>query len=113
MGWQVICGKHAPYMAATVSCYWTGFLNNWEEPLLFNCPNDRVITGMQSYHNNGKEDRRFRVRCCGVSGKKAYNCQWSSYANNWEQAMDYSVPDTKVMTGVFSYHDNIKEDRRW
>merc|ERR1712200_22531 len=38
----------------------------WDEMLTYSCPSGKVITGMDSIHNNGKEDRLFKFRCCAL-----------------------------------------------
>ena len=110
--WEIFCGKSSN-LAADQHCYWTGFLNSYDDMLAFNCPGNRVITGMQSQHNNGAEDRQFKFRCCAVSGRKPSNCEVTHYANGWDAAMDFTIPSNKVLTGAFSLHSNSKEDRRW
>ena len=54
--WEVICGKIGS-LSADQNCYWTPFINSFDEMLAFNCPGNRVMTGMQSRHDNKKEDR--------------------------------------------------------
>ena len=111
--WQVYCGKTSTNVAATQSCLWTGFVNDWDRPLVFQCPGNRLISGMMSYHDNKKEDRRFRFRCCAVPGRSPNNCAWTGYVNDWDRPMDFRVPSDKVIAGAFSVHNNHKEDRRW
>jgi len=63
--WQADCGDVAG-VKADQSCSWTGNVNGWDEMLTYNCPSGKVITGMDSTHNNGREDRVFKFRCCGL-----------------------------------------------
>ena len=84
-------------------------MNNWDSVLDYTCPSGKIITGFASYHDNNKEDRRFKIECTKVN-KQLSNCQWSGYVNNWDGAMDYSLPGvTKALVGVQSVHDNHKE----
>jgi len=110
--WAITCGKIGS-LNADQNCYWTNNVNSWDEMVAFNCPGNRIMTGMMSEHSNSKEDRLFRYRCCGVSGRKTSNCEISSYTNEWDKTMDFKIPYNKVVTGAFSYHLNNKEDRRW
>merc|ERR1711911_169426 len=64
--WQADCGDVAG-VKADQSCSWTGNVNGWDEMLTYNCPSGKVITGMDSTHNNGREDRVFKFRCYGFS----------------------------------------------
>ena len=47
-------------------CAWTGWLNNWDDELHYKCPLSGYIAGFYSYHDNTKEDRRWRWFCCMV-----------------------------------------------
>ena len=72
-----------------VSCGWTGYLNNWDGILDFDCPNDGVIRsyvpvsyaltcfmctlfictylGIWSRHDNYRQDRLWKFECCQVA----------------------------------------------
>ena len=43
--------------------YWNG----WDAHFARSCPSPRVMVGVESYHDNGREDRRFRFKCCELS----------------------------------------------
>ena len=46
-------------------------MNGWDAKMEFKCGTNSVVTGMYSQHNNGKEDRRWKVRCSTLdSGKQ-------------------------------------------
>lgn len=72
-----------------------------------------VISGVHSYHDNGKEDRRWKYNCCFVDGYCYDGCQWTGYENEYDEYMDYTVTEGYYITGVKSKHDNGKEDRVW
>ncbi|GFR89025.1 hemagglutinin/amebocyte aggregation factor [Elysia marginata] len=40
------------------------FANDYDELLEFQCPNEGIITGMESTHSNRREDRIFKFKCC-------------------------------------------------
>ena len=44
------------------------YVNDWDEVIAFQCPQNGYITGIDSYHDNGHEDRRFKFRCCELTG---------------------------------------------
>ena len=48
----------------TYDCALQGFINDWDGMMNYTCPDGRVLGGMYSVHDNGKEDRRFRPYCC-------------------------------------------------
>ena len=39
--------------------------------------------------------------------------QETGYLNSMDAVLNYTVPDGCVMVGLYSYHDNGTEDRRW
>ena len=44
------------------SCAWSGYVNNYDEMLLFECASGAgVVAGMESEHDNKHEDRRYRI----------------------------------------------------
>ncbi|XP_041376727.1 dermatopontin-like [Gigantopelta aegis] len=102
------------HTGAKAACVWSGYVNGFDDPLLFQCANNGVITGIGSYHSNPTEDRRFKFRCCSIPGKTLKNCRFStSYHNTFDNDLNYYIPSNKVLKGAFSYHSNRHEDRRW
>lgn len=71
------------------------------------------MNGMMSYHSNYHEDRRFMLQCCKVANKVTKNCYYTGFVNGWDLPMNYDVPAGRAIKGVYSVHDNYKEDRRW
>ena len=52
------------------SWYITGYVNDFDAPVLYSCPNGGYINGVASYHHNHYEDRRYRFRCCVPYSRK-------------------------------------------
>ncbi|KTF87780.1 hypothetical protein cypCar_00038690 [Cyprinus carpio] len=96
----------------SAECYWTNYINDFDQVLLFECPAEHVIAGISSYHNNYYEDRRWRFHCCR-SPCVTTNCNWSSYVNSFDEYFTWTVPSRNVLVGAQSYHQNYEEDRRW
>ena len=48
----------------TTGCFWTGYVNVMDGEMDYICPNNGIIAGMYSYHNNNTEDRQFKFYCC-------------------------------------------------
>ena len=109
--WKFTCGA-APSDATPTDCLWTDYVNGWNEPIDFMCPADHVIAGIQSYHDNGPEDRRYKFKCCKQDGYMTYSCYLTAYLNNWDEPLTYNVQPGKVLTGWASKHDNGKQDRQ-
>merc|ERR1712121_102154 len=71
--WEAICGK-LPGIKADRSCKWSGYVNGFDETIAFTCPAGTVMTGMSSYHDNRREDRRFNFYCCATRAETIINC---------------------------------------
>jgi len=111
--WKFLYGS-----AEGLLCYeqsWTDWKNNWDGYLSYTCPSNQVLFGVESYHNNHREDRRWRFQCCRVSsGVTVKKESWTGYLNDWDGKLKYQCPAAnQAIVGLSSYHDNKKEDRRW
>lgn len=95
---------------------WTAYQNEWDGTLNFACPSGQAIAGVSSYHNNDKQDRRFRFKCCSITsgGKfKIVQVDTTAFLNSWDAVVDAKCNSNSVLVGLYSYHDNGTEDRRW
>ena len=91
-------------------CYWSDYQNDFDQPFVFECPNNRVLTGVSSHHDNGAEDRRWKFRCCEAPNHIKENCDWTGYINSFDGQMNYNLIGTpRVFVGAFSYHSNNAE----
>eukprot|EP00092_Neocalanus_flemingeri_P081720 GFUD01102138.1.p1 GENE.GFUD01102138.1~~GFUD01102138.1.p1 ORF type:complete len:113 (-),score=20.32 GFUD01102138.1:25-363(-) len=91
-----------------------GYVNNFDETFVYECTNVAgVITGMQSVHSNGAEDRRWSYKCCSATATCYHDCFFTPYINEFDQPMDFTLQDGYQLTGTESEHDNGKEDRVW
>ena len=50
----------------------TGYVNDFDAPVLYTCPNGGYLNGVSSFHDNKKEDRRYKFRCCTPRSGKYY-----------------------------------------
>ncbi|XP_016299501.1 hemagglutinin/amebocyte aggregation factor-like [Sinocyclocheilus anshuiensis] len=95
-----------------VDCYWSPYINNFDQTFTFECKPQYALAGMSSHHDNYYEDRMWRFYCCEskcISG----NCQWTSYVNYFDEYIYWTVPPHSFLVGADSYHQNFQEDRRW
>ncbi|XP_045166148.2 hemagglutinin/amebocyte aggregation factor-like [Mercenaria mercenaria] len=97
----------------STKCYNTGYLNEMDKVLDFNCGRNGYINGVQSYHSDHYEDRRWKVRCCEVPGMFLVNCSTTSWTNDWDGYQSFTLPTGQVLSGAYSYHKDYYEDRRW
>jgi len=92
--------------------WWHGNINGWDGHMNWSIGGTTYISGLQSWHNNGREDRIFRPLLTTI-GAGQYGRQWSGWVNNMDAYFAYSCPNNKAMVGMLSYHHNGYEDRRW
>ena len=90
-------------------CYWSGYVNNFDYPMFYQCPSNYIMNGVESYHDNGHEDRRWKFKCCWALNHFTRNCHLTDYINNWDAVMDYTSDNPYIFNGFFSYHDNGRE----
>uniref|UniRef100_A0A8C7D425 Dermatopontin n=1 Tax=Oncorhynchus kisutch TaxID=8019 RepID=A0A8C7D425_ONCKI len=68
-------------------CLWSPYVNDFDQEFSFKCPQNYVLTGVNSYHSNYYEDRRWKFYCCRVN----------SYRNQ-------DFPGLNYLVGAGSYH---------
>jgi len=110
--WRIRCGKLSAQPDYPIRSSLSGYKNSWDRTLQWGAGHNGMITGFASYHDNHREDRRWRF----YHGSTALRCDqtaWSGYENSWDGKLEFSCPDRAVLNGVYSYHNNHREDRRW
>nr|KAG5691609.1 hypothetical protein BaRGS_023737 [Batillaria attramentaria] len=96
------------------------WVNEYDQPENFQCPEGQFLSHINSIHDNHHEDRMWDFGCTKVPvDASVTNCQWTSgvthlcsftgYENDWDGLLEYYVPNGKILTGMSSYHDNGKE----
>jgi hypothetical protein len=86
----------------------TGYVNDWDGEFTHTDDN-QVFVGMYSYHDNHREDRRFRIYKSALSST-AHSCYWTG-ETNWDAEWWISGNTNEAITGMWSRHDNGREDR--
>ncbi|KAH9495935.1 hypothetical protein Btru_013715 [Bulinus truncatus] len=108
--WNFTCT--APPHGVTLStCEWSGYENDFDQLLEYQCPNESMISGIESVHDNGHEDRKWSFFCCAPEGYVTHGCEYTPYENTYDNMLNYRVPDDFILRGVDSVHDNRYEDR--
>ena len=92
-----------------------GYNNDYDQALSFSCGSYKAVNSIKSRHRNKKEDRQFRFTCGKVTScnNPFTTCYWSQYANRWRKPFAFTCAKNHVLAGLYSYHRNRKEDRRW
>ena len=91
------------------NCKPTDYVNEFDEPMFFMCGKNQYIGGVDSYHSDKTEDRRWRFSCCYTRKYITASCRITEYANEFDKPMSFEAGRGEVITGVLSYHDNDKE----
>merc|ERR1712196_260831 len=105
---------------------WSGWINNWDQPLnyaqttsevngwdaefAYTCPSNTVITGLQSYHSNWYEDRRWKITCGRFKGMSVQASAWPGYQTKWDAEWGIGCGHNP-MIGIGGKHSNWYEDR--
>ena len=105
------CNKLHIFTEETAQAQWQ---NEWDKPLNVRCNNNQAFYQVKSYHDNRREDRRWEWKCRTVlRDTKFKNCKLTDWQNDYDKPLMFQCATNKVLTGVFSVHDNKREDRRW
>jgi len=87
--------------------------NNWDEELIYYTDQNMMLTGIYSEHNNDKEDRRWRFWYGSAAGVTCTPNSWTPWQNDWDANLDFNCGSRQALSGIWSYHTNSREDRRW
>jgi len=92
---------------------WSGYLNSWDGVLSYTSSGNELIVGFQSRHDNGREDRRWKIGTATLGGALCSPGDWSSYVNDYDASVEFLCPAHHALAGVYSKHHNSYEDRVW
>ncbi|EGD75040.1 hypothetical protein PTSG_12565 [Salpingoeca rosetta] len=109
--WSFGCATIGAWQSETE---WSAYpLNQYDQYLSYSCPTNKYISGLNSYHDNDNEDRRWQVQCSSINGGSLTNCRFGPQENTYNNPLEYNAPVTAVITGLASSHANRNEDRVW
>jgi len=91
---------------------WLGNINGWDGHMNWHTNGHTYVSGLQSWHNNGYEDRIFRPLVTNI-GSTQHGRHITGFVNNMDGTFTYTCPTNKAIVGFYSYHNNGNEDRRW
>lgn len=72
----------------------------------------RVLAGLGGYHRERTNDRRYEYYFCKTEASLK-NCKLTDWLNKYDEKVDYTVPDDKVITEVWSEFKDWNKDRRF
>ena len=85
------------------------YVNDFDQPMFFMCGKDQYIGGVESYHSNKREDRRWKFTCCSIPSHSTKSCRLTGFVNHFQANFNFVAGANEVITGVFSYHHNGHE----
>jgi len=88
----------------------TSEVNGWDAEFAYTCPSNTVITGLQSYHSNWYEDRRWKITCGRFKGMSVQASAWPGYQTKWDAEWGIGCGHNP-MIGIGGKHSNWYEDR--
>ncbi|KAE8590273.1 hypothetical protein XENTR_v10018002 [Xenopus tropicalis] len=77
------------------------WVNNYDEPLHFECPNHQSISLIISNHDNKREDRVWDFSCKATFSEQRF-CYWTGYVNDFDQEFTFTCASGSVLTGMDS-----------
>ncbi|XP_060556376.1 hemagglutinin/amebocyte aggregation factor-like [Ruditapes philippinarum] len=95
----------------TPTCYWTGYINDWDQVMIYQCPGNSYIGGFQSDYSNPHKDRRWKAKCCHMKGIYLAGCHYTPWTNNYDGKQNFDAETNRVTKGIASVHLNGIEDR--
>ena len=104
--WNFKCRKVANYFDY---CSWSEYLNELDDPLHAECDTNHFINGIESYFVAGRNDRRYRIRCCKSNHIKLTECSSTAFINEYRGVINYEVPEGRIIQKLESYHKNEEE----
>merc|ERR1711861_64138 len=91
---------------------WLGNINGWDGHMNWHTNGHTSVSGLQSWHHNGYEDRIFKPLVTNI-GSTQHGRHITGFVNNMDGTFAYTCPTNKAIVGFYSYHNNGNEDRRW
>ena len=79
--WNFECRKVVQNNAKVTCTQTQSYMNEFNGPIVFSCGDNEYIAGVESYHENSKEDRRWKFTCCSAFNHKISDCRLSEDAN--------------------------------
>nr|KAI8729944.1 dermatopontin-like [Biomphalaria glabrata] len=95
------------------NCQQSDYVNEFDQTFNYTCPGNRVLAGIHSYHENSKEDRRFKFTCCRASSTPVSGCRMTDFVNDWNLKLTMFVKECYAIKTIYSINDDNKKDRRF
>ena len=90
-------------------CSISNYVNELNLPMIFMCPANKYVAGVDSYYSIEHGDRRWRFVCCGIIDRLTVSCRQTGFVNDFDGLMNFQANQWEVINGVFSLYDNSTE----
>jgi len=89
---------------------WTDFHQDWQQE----CSNKEVITRVEAYHENQKEDRRYIVTCGKTPQGMGLDLKpWTDWTNKFDEESKQDCGEDGVLVGIKTRNSKTHWDRIW
>ena len=106
--WSFECRKVVQNNASVTCTKTESHVNGFKKPILFSCGDNEYMAGVESYHKNRKEDRKWKFTCCSASNHITSDCRLTDNVNQLGKTLDFQAGDGEVITGVNSQTYNSR-----
>jgi len=93
--------------------YWAGYINNWDGTMNWLAGKHSYVSGLQSWHSNHREDRRYRPLVTTMAVSYRTYASMGHSVNSMDGRFDFTCPNGRAIVGMYSWHSNRHEDRQW
>lgn len=104
---RILCNTLNFKKGGGVSCLKRNFYSRYyyhDNPIFFAISD---IRGVDSFHHNFFEDRRWRFLCERISGATLSDCRFEvNYINNWDAPVNYNT-GSRILSGKSFFEVNI------
>ena len=88
--------------------------NNWDGTQSWDgVPENGFMVGMQSYHDNWYQDRKFHIMWTKSDNWALVDCTGHFQLNDWGETINYQLTGNQVIAALSSVHWNWWEDRKF
>ena len=106
--WQFTCGTGGGLANVSATCTLQPAVHQLEGSILYTCPEDGYLGGLQSSFSLQSRDRLWRPYCCERPHSSLIDCeQQAGWQNLLRGDLNVSLASLFVLTGITSYFDTL------
>lgn len=106
--WQLTCGTGGGLANVSATCTLQPAVHQLEGVILYSCPDEGYLGGLQSSFSVQSRDRVWRPYCCQRPHSSLIRCeQQAGWQNPLRGDLNVSLTSPFVFTGIVSHFDNL------